>query len=94
MPKVYHLTSESVTEGHPTRSATDLRRGAGLHHGHDPGRRNAGRRGDPGHHRHLHRRRGSDHGLLCAVDEVARQTVEGIGYTRAKFGFDYETIGC
>jgi S-adenosylmethionine synthetase len=27
------------------------------------------------------------------VDEVARQTVADIGYTRAKYGFDFETMG-
>ncbi len=27
------------------------------------------------------------------VDEVARQTVSDIGYTRAKYGFDFETMG-
>ena len=27
------------------------------------------------------------------VDEVARQTVNDIGYTRAKYGFDFETMG-
>ena len=27
------------------------------------------------------------------IAEVARQTVKDVGYTRAKFGFDYETCG-
>lgn len=27
------------------------------------------------------------------IAEVARQTIKGIGYTRAKYGFDYETCG-
>jgi S-adenosylmethionine synthetase len=31
----------------------------------------------------------------CYVDipKVARETIKGVGYTRAKFGFDYETCG-
>ena len=31
----------------------------------------------------------------CYVDipRVARETIKGVGYTRAKFGFDYETCG-
>src|SRR5437879_12452922 len=31
----------------------------------------------------------------CYVDipRIARDTIKGVGYTRAKFGFDYETCG-
>src|SRR5919205_1518118 len=31
----------------------------------------------------------------CYVDipKIARETIKGVGYTRAKFGFDYETCG-
>ena len=31
----------------------------------------------------------------CYVDipEIARETIKDVGYTRAKFGFDYETCG-
>src|SRR3990170_2189286 len=26
-------------------------------------------------------------------DKIAHETIKGVGYTRAKFGFDYETCG-
>src|SRR5438034_9700739 len=31
----------------------------------------------------------------CYVDipKIARETIKGVGYTRAKYGFDYETCG-
>ena len=99
MPKVYHFTSESVTEGHPDKICDQIS-DAVLdyileHHDRDM---------DP-----AERIRVAVETLVttgtcfvagevttntyCPVDDVARGVVEDIGYTRAKFGFDFETIG-
>ncbi|MFC1568130.1 methionine adenosyltransferase [Candidatus Margulisiibacteriota bacterium] len=32
-------------------------------------------------------------GCYVEIPQVVRETIKGIGYTRAKFGFDYETCG-
>jgi S-adenosylmethionine synthetase len=88
----YRFTSESVTEGHPDKIAdqiSDAVLDAIL--GQDPTGRVA------------------CESLLttglvvvageittsCYVDipRIARDTIKGVGYTRAKFGFDYETCG-
>ena len=95
MPHAYHLTSESVTEGHPDK-VCDQVSDAVLDYimAHDTNPANA---------------RVAVETLVTTgtcivagevttdcyvpVDEVVRSTVEEIGYTRAKFGFDNETIG-
>ena len=89
-----HLfTSESVTEGHPDKMCDQIRdaildaiiergpQGAGgLRDGHhDRPRDGPGR----DHHRDLRRLPGRS----CA------DTVQDIGYTRAEYGFDYQTCG-
>lgn len=95
MPKVYHLTSESVTEGHPDKICDQIS-DAVLDYimAHDP---------DPSLARVAVETLVTTGTCIVAgevttecyvpVDKVVRETVEGIGYTRAKFGFDSETIG-
>jgi len=95
LPKVYNLTSESVTEGHPDK-VCDQVSDAVLDF-------------IMAHDTNLPKARVAVETLVTTgtcivagevttdcyvpVDEVVRSTVEGIGYTRAKYGFDAETIG-
>jgi len=88
----YHLTSESVTEGHPDKMAdqiSDAILDALLEQ--DPNSRVACETL-------------VTTGIVLVAGEITtdayadipgiiRQTVCGIGYTRAKFGFDCETVG-
>ena len=88
----YLFTSESVTEGHPDKIAdqiSDAVLDAIL--AQDP----TGPRGlrDAPHHRPGGRGRRDHHVLLRRHPEVARDTIKDVGYTRAKYGFDYETCG-
>jgi S-adenosylmethionine synthetase len=95
LPKVYHLTSESVTEGHPDKICDQIS-DAILDHilANDP---------NPAKARVAVETMVTTGTCIIAgevttdcyvpVDDVARSTVEGIGYTRAKYGFDAETIG-
>src|SRR5881296_4714332 len=88
----YLFTSESVTEGHPDKIADQISDSVlDAIIGQDP------------------RGRVACESLLttglvvvageittsCYVDipRIARDTIKGVGYTRAKFGFDYETCG-
>lgn len=86
------FTSESVTEGHPDKMCdqiSDAVLDAIL--GNDPQARVACETA-------------ITTGLVCVMGEIttntyvdiadiARQTIRDIGYTRAKYGFDYETCG-
>ena len=95
MPRVYQLTSESVTEGHPDKICDQIS-DAVLDYimAHDP---------DPSMARVAVETLVTTGTCIVAgevttecyvpVDKVVRETVEGIGYTRAKYGFDSETIG-
>ncbi|MDI9585719.1 MAG: methionine adenosyltransferase [Acidobacteriota bacterium] len=101
MARVYHLTSESVTEGHPDKMCDQISDAVLdyilAHHEYKDAKGNelpvrvavetlvttgtcivAGE---------------VTTNCYCPVDEVVRATVEEIGYTRAKYGFDSETIG-
>ncbi len=86
------FTSESVTEGHPDKIC-DLISDAVL---------DAIFKDDP--YARVACETAITTGLVCVmgeittqtyvdIAEVARQTIKGIGYTRAKYGFDYETCG-
>ena len=89
----YLFTSESVTEGHPDKIAdqiSDAVLDAIL--AQDPDR--ARRLRDAGDHR-ARRRGGRDHHVRATSTSRASPATRSsdIGYTRAKFGFDYETCG-
>ncbi len=101
--KSYLFTSESVTEGHPTRSATRSRchpLDAVLAKG-NPARRGGlrcpnGMPADPKNAR-VACETVTSTGLVMVtgeirtqayiVDQIVRETIREIGYTRAKFGF-------
>jgi S-adenosylmethionine synthetase len=92
MAKVYRLTSESVTEGHPDK-VSDQISDAILDYimAADPPARVAvetlvttGTCMVAGE---------VTTECYVPVDEVVRETVREIGYTRAKFGFDCDTLG-
>jgi S-adenosylmethionine synthetase len=86
----YLITSESVTEGHPDKLADQISDAIlDVILKEDPmGRvacetlvstglcRNSGRDNDQ---------------LLCRHPKITRDTVKGVGYTRAKYGFDGDT---
>ncbi len=97
MSRVYHLTSESVTEGHPDKMCDQISDSVLdyilEHHDYEASQ---------------HVRVAVETlvttgtcivagevttNCYCPVDDVVRKTVEEIGYTRAKYGFDAETIG-
>ena len=86
------FTSESVTEGHPDKICDQIS-DAVL---------DAIIKDDP--YARVACETAITTGLVCVmgeittqtyvdIAEVARQTIKGIGYTRAKYGFDYETCG-
>ena len=86
----YLFTSESVTEGHPDKIADQisdaildaiLAQGPGQ----PRGLRNAR------HHRPGDRRRRNHHQRATSTSRIVRETINEIGYTRGKFGFDAET---
>ncbi|MHB8995555.1 MAG: methionine adenosyltransferase [Armatimonadota bacterium] len=92
MPKVHRLTSESVTEGHPDKVCDQIS-DAVLDYilANDPYGRVAvetlvttGTCVVAGEVTTT---------TYVPVDEVVRKTLEQIGYTRAKYGFDAETVG-
>jgi len=95
LPNVYHLTSESVTEGHPDKLCDQIS-DAVLDYimAHDT---------NPAQARVAVETLVTTGTCIVAgevttncyvpVDDVVRETVEEIGYTRAKYGFDSETIG-
>jgi len=88
----YLFTSESVTEGHPDKIADQISDSVlDAIMGQDPTGRVACETL-------------LTTGLVvvageittsCYVDipKIVRDTIKGVGYTRAKFGFDYETCG-
>ena len=87
------FTSESVTEGHPDKlcdQISDAVLDAILEQGPQRPRRLRDRR----HHRPRHGD-GRDHhrAATWTSPRSSRETVREIGYTRAKYGFDYETCG-
>jgi S-adenosylmethionine synthetase len=86
------FTSESVTEGHPDKMCDQIS-DAVL---------DAIFQGDPS--ARVACETAITTGLVCVmgeitcntyvdIAEIARQTIKDIGYTRAKYGFDYETCG-
>jgi S-adenosylmethionine synthetase len=86
------FTSESVTEGHPDKMCDQIS-DAVL---------DAIYRDDP--YARVACETAITTGLVCVMGEIttatyvdiadiARQTIQDIGYTRAKYGFDYETCG-
>ena len=86
------FTSESVTEGHPDKMCDQIS-DAVL---------DAILQGDPS--ARVACETAITTGLVCVmgeitcntyvdIAEIARQTIKDIGYTRAKYGFDYETCG-
>jgi len=90
--KSFHFTSESVTEGHPDKICDQVS-DAVLDYvmGEDPTGRVA-----------IETLVTTGTCIVAGemttecyvpVDEVAREVIEGIGYTRAKYGFDSETVG-
>ncbi len=85
------FTSESVTEGHPTRSATrspmrcSTRSLKKTPTAAWPARR-------PSHRPCPHHGR-DHHELLCRHPKIARDVIRDIGYDRAKYGFDCDTCG-
>jgi S-adenosylmethionine synthetase len=92
MPKIHRLTSESVTEGHPDKICDQIS-DAVLDYI---------MREDPLGRVAVETMVTTGTCIVAGevtttcyvpVDEVVRQTVEGIGYTRAKYGFDSETVG-
>ncbi|MDE2484900.1 MAG: methionine adenosyltransferase [candidate division NC10 bacterium] len=92
MPKLYLFTSESVTEGHPDKIADQISDAVlDAIFAQDPYGRVAcetlvttGLAFVAG-----------EISTKCYVDipKVVRETIRDIGYTRAKYGFDYETCG-
>ncbi|MDE2322818.1 MAG: methionine adenosyltransferase [candidate division NC10 bacterium] len=92
MPKLYLFTSESVTEGHPDKIADQISDAVlDAIFTQDPYGRVAcetlvttGLAFVAG-----------EISTKCYVDipRVVRETIRDIGYTRAKYGFDYETCG-
>ncbi|MBI2884244.1 MAG: methionine adenosyltransferase [Candidatus Methylomirabilis oxyfera] len=92
MPKLYLFTSESVTEGHPDKIADQISDAVlDAIFAQDPYGRVAcetlvttGLAFVAG-----------EISTKCYVDipRVVRETIRDIGYTRAKYGFDYETCG-
>ncbi|MDE2179308.1 MAG: methionine adenosyltransferase [candidate division NC10 bacterium] len=92
MPKLYLFTSESVTEGHPDKIADQISDAVlDAVFAQDPYGRVAcetlvttGLAFVAG-----------EISTKCYVDipKVVRETIRDIGYTRAKYGFDYETCG-
>ncbi len=88
----YHFTSESVTEGHPDKICDQIS-DAVLDHV---------MREDPTGRVAIETLVTTGTCLVAGemtttcyvpVDEVARGVIEDIGYTRAKYGFDSETVG-
>ncbi len=90
-PRLF-FTSESVTEGHPDKICDQIS-DAVL---------DAIYKDDP--HARVACETAITTGLVCVMGEIttktyvdiadiARQTIKDIGYTRAKYGFDYETCG-
>lgn len=88
----FFFTSESVTEGHPDKMCDQIS-DAVL---------DAIFQGDPS--ARVACETAITTGLVCVmgeitcntyvdIAEIARQTIKDIGYTRAKYGFDYETCG-
>jgi len=90
-PKLF-FTSESVTEGHPDKICDQISDAVlDAIFKDDPSARVACETA-------------ITTGLVCVmgeittstyvdIDKIARQTIKEIGYTRAKYGFDYETCG-
>ena len=90
-PKLF-FTSESVTEGHPDKMCDQISDAVlDAIYTEDPNARVACETA-------------ITTGLVCVmgeittntyvdISEIARQTIRDIGYTRAKYGFDYETCG-
>ncbi|MCG3210875.1 MAG: S-adenosylmethionine synthase [Anaerolineae bacterium] len=90
-PKLF-FTSESVTEGHPDKICDQISDAVlDAIYQDDPNARVACETA-------------ITTGLVCVmgeistktyvdIAEIARQTIRDIGYTRAKYGFDYETCG-
>lgn len=90
-PKLF-FTSESVTEGHPDKMCDQISDAVlDAIYSEDPNARVACETA-------------ITTGLVCVmgeittntyvdISEIARQTIRDIGYTRAKYGFDYETCG-
>ena len=90
-PKLF-FTSESVTEGHPDKMCDQISDAVlDAIYADDPMARVACETA-------------ITTGLVCVmgeittdtyvdIAEIARQTIKDIGYTRAKYGFDYETCG-
>jgi S-adenosylmethionine synthetase len=90
-PKLF-FTSESVTEGHPDKICDQISDAVlDAIYKDDPTARVACETA-------------ITTGLVCVmgeittntyvdIDKIARQTIKEIGYTRAKYGFDYETCG-
>ena len=82
------FTSESVTIGHPDKicdQISDAVLDSILEQ--DPnarGLRCRGQCGNAGNGRDNHR-------LLCGYTKIARQTIKEIGYTDARYGFDYSS---
>src|SRR5512145_2600055 len=86
------FTSESVTEGHPDKMCDQISDAVlDAIYTQDPNARVACETA-------------ITTGLVCVmgeittntyvdISEIARQTIRDIGYTRAKYGFDYETCG-
>ena len=86
------FTSESVTEGHPDKMCDQISDAVlDAIYQNDPNARVACETA-------------ITTGLVCVmgeittdtyvdIAEIARQTIKDIGYTRAKYGFDYETCG-
>lgn len=92
MPKIRRLTSESVTEGHPDKICDQVS-DAVLDHI---------MREDPMGRVAVETMVSTGTCIVAGevtttcyvpVDKVVRETVRDIGYTRAKYGFDCETLG-
>lgn len=86
------FTSESVTEGHPDKIADQISDGVlDAIFQHDPNARVACETLVTTGQIHIV----GEITTNCYVDipKIARETVRGIGYTRAKFGFDGDTCG-
>jgi S-adenosylmethionine synthetase len=88
----FSFTSESVTEGHPDKMADQI---FGLRARRDPhGRsRRQGRLRDADHDGTRRRRRQITTDTYVDIRAVVRDRIAEIGYTRAKYGFDFETCG-
>jgi S-adenosylmethionine synthetase len=86
-----HLfTSESVTEGHPDKIADQISDGVlDAILAQDPVARSGVR--NARHDRPRRDCRRNHHELLRRLPEGRPPVIKDVGYTRAKFGFDYET---